>query len=102
MTKRRTTRHTPEFRDEALKAVAARPDRTIAQVAEELGIPNGTLAHWHAQAQKRKRAAAAEEAPPLSETERAELERLRRDNARLRTEREILKKATAFFASESD
>lgn len=101
-TRARREHHTPEFRAEALKAVERQPERTIAEIASELGIPKGTLADWHNKAHKRKRAAEATGVAPLSETERAELERLRKDNARLRVEREILKKATAFFANESE
>lgn len=95
-------RRTPEFREEALRAVERQPERSIAEIAADLGIPTGTLADWHRKAGKRKRAAEATGVAPLSETERAELERLRKDNERLRMEREILKKATAFFANESD
>ena len=98
----RRAHRTPEFRDEALKAVEAQPDRPIADIARDLGIPKGTLADWHTKAQKRKRAAEAAGVAPLGETERAELERLRRENARLVMEREILKKATAFFVKESE
>jgi transposase len=101
-TRARRSSHTPEFRAEALKAVDRQPERTIAEIARELGIPKGTLADWHTKAEKQKRAAEATGVAPLSETERAELERLRKDNARLRMEREILKKATAFFANESE
>ena len=104
MTRKRPQRshHTPEFREEALKAVDAQPERSIAEIAKDLGIAKGTLADWHTKAQKRKREAAASGTPALSETERDELQRLRKENARLQMERDILKKATAFFAKESE
>jgi transposase len=99
----RRAHRSAEFREEALKAVEAQPGRPIADIAKDLGIPKGTLANWHTKAERRKRAAeAAGEAPALSETEREELQRLRKENARLQMERDILKKATAFFVKESE
>lgn len=57
-----------------------------------MGIHDGSLAAWV------KAADAAEEPGALDPTERAELARLRKENAELRTDREILRKAAAYFA----
>jgi transposase len=87
-------RFTQEFRDEAVRLVVS-VGRRQAEVSRELGIGLSTLERWVASA--RARAVSA----PGSETAEDEVKRLRRENAILREEREILKKATAFFASEA-
>jgi transposase len=88
---------TEEFKQEAVRRAAAR-DTTVTQVARELGIHANLLHAW-----RRQYALAAPDdtdvksALPLEE----EIRRLRRENASLREDREILKKAAAFFAKES-
>jgi transposase len=84
----------PEFRDEALRLVQHSED-SIAKIARDLGLSQVTLRKW-----VKGTAPRAKEA--LTETERAELARLRRENRRLQMERDILKKATAFFARQSE
>ncbi len=71
---------------------------SISQIARDLGIGDQTLRNWVAQADVE-----AGSGPPseLTTTERDELRRLRRENATLLMEREILKKAAAFFAKEA-
>jgi transposase len=71
------------------------PERSIRQLAYELGIADQTLRNWIKQAQIDRG-----EREGLSTQEREELRRLRRENRILREEREILKKAAAFFAKE--
>jgi len=70
-----------------------------AQVAKDLGISDKTLGNWV----RAERAGIARAAEPgaLSESEREELRRLRREVHELRTEREILRKAAAYFARET-
>lgn len=71
----------------------------MAEVARSLSIAEGTLWNWV----KAARDAEARDADPdaLSESERDELRRLRKENAELRTDREILRRAAAYFARET-
>ena len=85
-----------EFRAEAVR-LAREPGHSMREVARDLGIANESLRRWVIQAD-----IDAGTAEGLTSDERAELTRLRRENRTLRTEREILKKAAAFFARESD
>jgi transposase len=84
-----------EFREGALQLVA-QGERPGAQIAHDLGIAESCLRRWIKQAEldTGKR----DDGPTSSERE--ELRRLRRENARLRQEKEILRKAAAFFARE--
>lgn len=94
----RPSKYAPEFRDEAVKLVLE-SGRPRAEVARSLGISDGTLANWVSAS----RAAAARQEDPdaLDESEREELQRLRKDVIELRTDREILRKAAAYFARET-
>jgi transposase len=91
-------RYTPEFRTEAVKLVT---EQGLSQktAAQRLAIPKGTLANWVAAAKAPTRPAVpgARTAPELE----AENARLRKELAETRMERDILKKATAYFARES-
>ncbi len=81
----RKRKYTPEFRAEAVK-LAKSSEKPISEVAKDLGIPRDSLYGWI-----RATEAVGDDAP-LSENERAELKRLRRENERLQMEREFLKK----------
>ncbi len=85
----------PEFRARAVELVRT-SGLPRAQVARDLGLNPETPRVWVKQA-----AIDAGERAGLTTDERAELARLRRENAVLREEREILKKAARFFAQES-
>lgn len=89
-------KYTPEFKSEVL-ALCQAGDRSCAQVARDLGLSYTTLMSW-VQAEKASNAASS---GGLSVSESEEIKRLRRENERLRMERDILKKATAFFASQN-
>lgn len=86
----------PEFRAEAIRLVKASGE-PIRQVAKDLGISDQTLRNWVNQAD-----VDAGKREGLSTEERAELRQLRKENRKLREEREILKKAAAFFATETE
>jgi transposase len=97
MAKTRRT-FTPEFKAEAVKLVTEQ-GRSFVEAAHDLDIGESTLRSW-----RQAIAAGGEQAfpgrgnPPAHEEE---LRRLRAENKRLLMERDILKKATAFFARES-
>ncbi len=91
-------KYTPEFRAEAVALVVS-SNQPIAQVARDLGLNDGTLGNWVAKWRSEHAGEVPEE--PLTLSERAELAQLRRDAATLRMERDFLKKAAAFFATET-
>ena len=95
-TKKRKS-YTPEYRREAAHLVID-TGRTIAAVARELGLGEQLLGRWVQL--ERDRLGAPPEAP-LDVSERAELERLRQENAELRLDNEFLGKAAAFFAAKN-
>ena len=74
-----------DFKEGAVELVA-QTGKPIAQVARELGINEGTLGNWYA---KRRRATENGRAE-LSESERAELDRLRKEITELRMQRDVL------------
>ena len=95
-TKKRKT-YTPEYRREAARLVID-TGRPIVTVAAEINVGAQLLGRWVQL--ERDRMGAPPEAP-LDVSERAELERLRAENAQLRMDREFLKRAAAFFVAEN-
>ncbi len=91
-------KYTREFKTEAVRLITEQ-DLTIAQVSRDLGINSNMLGRWKNELQDDSRQAFPGKGNLKPEEE--ELRRLRRENALLRQERDILKKATAFFAKES-
>ena len=88
---------TAEFKAEAVQLCRV-GDRTVKQVAKDLDLTETALREWVKRAD-----IDVGKGPPgaLTTAEREELTRLRRENKRLQMEREILKKAAAFFAKEN-
>jgi len=90
--KKTRRRFTDEFKTETVKLVK-QSDRSMSSVAMELGISAKSIGEWVRRAE--------ELGDTVDEDERAELKRLRKEVRELRMEKEILAKATAFFAKES-
>ena len=78
-------------------ALVVETGKPIAQVARELGINEGTLGNWCAKARRN----GAEGNGELSETEHAELARLRKENTELRMQRDVLKRSVALWVDEA-
>ncbi len=89
----RGIRFTTEFKREAVRLVLS-SGRPRLEIAEDLGVGLSSLKRWVGQYR-------GEEMPSeITDDLQAELKRLRKENAVLRQERDILKKAAAFFAKE--
>ena len=86
-------RYEEEFRREAVRLVIE-GGVSVVRAAIDLGISETTLSKWIKEVR-------GKEPVPLAENEREELKRLRKENAQLRMERDILKKATAYFAKDT-
>lgn len=84
-----------EFKADAVSLVLDE-GRTLADVARSLDIGDGNLGNWVRQARIDRG-----ERDGLTTNEKAELAELRRENSRLRMERDLLKRATAFWVNES-
>jgi transposase len=87
---------TAEYKAEAVELVI-NSGWPIAEIARDLGINEGTLGNWVTTAKKRGDV----KEKPLDIDERARLKELEEENRRLKMEREILKKAAAWCASQS-
>jgi transposase len=87
-----------DFRDGAVRLVRE-TGKPIAQVARDLGIKDGTLANWVALDRHRRENGTGEDG--LGEHERAELDRLRRENAELRMRCDVLKRSLALWVQDS-
>ncbi len=94
MGKRHRRKFTDEFKAETVKLIRE-SGRTVGSVARELDLTETAVREW---VKKAERSGASD---TLSADERTELRRLRKENQELRMEKEILRKATAFFAKES-
>ena len=98
MTEKRR-KHSPEFKREAVKLIT-HEGYSIAEAARSLGLNENMLGRW-----KREQELKQDHAFPGNGNQsgqEAEVRRLREENRRLKMEREILKKAAAFFAKEME
>jgi len=91
----RRHRYGPEFRQSAV-ALVAEKNYCVEQAAESLGISKDTLKYWLKEHRRKHGALNAAEETDLQK----QIELLRRENERLKLERDILKKAAAYFARE--
>lgn len=94
-----TKRYEKVFRNEAIR-LALTGDKSISQTAKDLGLKEATLYNWISQAKRGKLTIIKDDENLTSAQIIDELSRLRKENARLKEEREILKKAAVFFAKE--
>ena len=92
-------KYTREFRQEAVKLVLEQK-LSWAKAARQLSLPTSTLANWVKAYNAGKLGEIGKTYRPLTEIE-MELARMKKENAELRMERDILKKAVAYFARES-
>ena len=99
MPRSRKGRQYPQDLKQTAIEMALQKDRSTKSVAEELGISPKTLYGWLRKYRQEDGKDTKDEVK--QESMEAELKRLRRENARLKMEREILKKATAYFAKET-
>ena len=87
-------RYTDEFKREAVRIVR-QSGRTLHEVADDLGIARSTLGKWRRRFEEEELLSGPHDDPGK------ELKRLRKENLLLRQERDLLKKAAAFFARET-
>jgi transposase len=91
-------KYTAEFKRDAVRMMRNRGPRTVAEVADDLGVPANVLYRW---AQKLDQDAVAKRNDE-GETLEQEVRRLRKEVESLRLDKAILKKAAAFFAKDSE
>ena len=95
MSKSKRRKYADEFQAEAVKLVTDE-GYSVSEAARNLGVHVNLLRNWE------QKLSAESEVQELTEDQRMELARLKAENKRLRMERDILKKATAFFANEKN
>jgi transposase len=98
--KKEPQRYTPEFRAEAVKLVLEQ-GLSVERAAKRLGIPKGSLGNWVTAANKASTSTLSAPGSRSAADLAAENAQLRKELAEARMERDILKKATAYFARES-
>ncbi|XYJ92277.1 Transposase (plasmid) [Cupriavidus necator] len=97
--KQTRAKYTQEYKLEAVRQVRA--GQSIAVTAKVLGIPKGSLGAWMRQSEKGELAAGTIGKPVTVTPEQMELARLRAENARLRMERDIAKKAVSWVQNQA-
>ena len=96
MTKRIKTEYNTEFKERAVSMVIS-SDKSTAQIAKDLGVKESTLYTWVNKA----KSADVQNVGQTNEQMFDELKRLKKELAEVKEQRDILKKATAYFAKES-
>lgn len=90
-----------EFKQDAVDLVRSSTDRSLTDIAHSLGIHLETLHKWVRDDRARTQTVDAGGDAGMTPDEKEELKRLRRENARLKEDNEILRKAAAYFARET-
>jgi len=102
MARKKTKSYPESFRKEAVR-LADQPDRTAADVARELGIHPGQIYNWRSQFNKLSKGQfTVADGTNYSKAEKEEIRKLKKEIARLKEERDFLKKATAYFAKDDE
>ena len=83
-----------DFKDGAVRIVLD-TGRPLAEIAREVGVLEGTLGNWVAKERSKLKPGS------LSETERSELVRLRKENGELRMQRDVLKRSVVLWVDEA-
>lgn len=100
MARKRGVAYPAEFRQQIVEL--ARTGRTATELSREFGPTRQCIAHWIEEAERRRPAKMPPGGEPLSSSERDELMRLRVELHRVKQERDILAKATAWFAARDE
>ena len=95
---RKRNKYTEEFKRDAVRLMRNRGERTVAQVADDLGVPTNQLHRWASKLDAKDVAKRNDRGETLEDENR----RLRKEVERLRMEKAILKKAAAFFAKDDE
>lgn len=93
--------YSPEFKREALVMLAT-GEYTIARLERELGITPGLIKQWKRKAERDGEYVTSGNEPTTPAAAAARIRELERENARLRQEKEVLKKAMAIFSSRNE
>ena len=102
MGKRKTKAYSEAYRKEAVR-LADMPDRTAADVARELGIHVNQIYNWRTQFNKLSKGQfTVADGTNYSIAEKEEIRKLKKEIAKLKDERDFLKKATAYFAKSDE
>ena len=96
----RKTKYSKEFKDSTVQLIL-NDGESVVKVAEDLGLNSKTLYHWVTSYKKAHNIPTRDISASFKESNNEELKRLRRENKILKQERDILKKAAAYFAKET-
>ena len=96
----RKSKYSKEFKDSTVQLIL-NDGKSVVKVAEDLGLNSKTLYHWVTSYKKAHNIPTRDISASFKESNNEELKRLRRENKILKQERDILKKAAAYFAKET-
>ncbi len=94
--------YSEQFKRDSVTLYESTEGASLKSVAAELGINRNTLKSWVARFSSNPRAGSADDSPAAALTDAERIRQLERDNARLREERDILRRAAKYFAEETN